>query len=221
MAVAYRPRAIRNMSDEAVVEFAQRGDEEAREHLLRKYRNVVLFKSRTLFIQGAEREDMIQEGMVGLYKAIRDFRRGHGCSFRTFADSCITRQMITATKGGVKYGKTAVLYEYSLRIASRDEDATNPLENAPDDSQNPVHWVIARETADELETSLRAALSTFEWTVFMMFMDGTSYQKIADELGCRPKSVDNALCRIRRKMDDYRQDNNGNNRHARTGPRAV
>lgn len=197
----FRRYALGSLPDEVVVELSKQGDLEGIDYLLRKYRSVVLFKSRSYFLQGADRDDMIQEGMVGLYKAIRDFRPDRSCSFRTFADVCITRQMITAVKSGVGQRQLPVIYSHALRAASREEGATDPLEAAPDsDIQDPERLLITRETVRELERLLRENLSPFEWTVFVGFTDGKSYLQIAEENECTPKSVDNALCRVRRKM---------------------
>ncbi|MBD3174215.1 MAG: sigma-70 family RNA polymerase sigma factor [Armatimonadia bacterium] len=198
-------RAWDRLPDEYVVELCKREDDpDALEHLLRKYRSVVLFKSRSYFLQGADRDDMIQEGMVGLYKAIRDFRPDRACSFRTFADVCITRQMITAVKSGVGQRQLAVVYSHALRGNYRDEATGDPLEAAPDsDQQDPEKLLITKETVRNLRAALKESLSPFEWNVFVGFSDGKSYQQIAEENDCTPKSVDNALCRVRRKVQRY------------------
>lgn len=169
----------------------------------------MLFKSRSYFLQGADRDDMIQEGMVGLYKAIRDFRPDRACSFRTFADVCITRQMITAVKSGVGQRQLPVVYSHALRGASRDDNPNDPLESAPDsDLQDPEKLLITRETVRQLKAALRESLSPFEWAVFMGFTEGKSYQQIAEENRCTPKSVDNALCRVRRKVQRFTVEEN-------------
>jgi RNA polymerase sporulation-specific sigma factor len=203
----FRRSALASLSDEVIVELSKQGDLESIDYLLRKYRSVVLFKSRSYFLQGADRDDMIQEGMVGLYKAIRDFRPDRACSFRTFADVCITRQMITAVKSGVGQRQLPVIYSHALRTATREDTTTDPLEAAADtDVQDPERLLITRETVRELQRLLRENLSPFEWTVFVGFTDGKSYLQIADENACTPKSVDNALCRVRRKMARFQDE---------------
>ncbi len=207
MATKFQRSALECLTDEEAVELCKTGSTDALDYLLRKYRSVVLFKSRSYFLQGADRDDMIQEGMVGLYKAIRDFRPDRSCSFRTFADVCITRQMITAVKSGVGQRQLPVVYSHSLRAAGRDDSSVDPLEAAPDnDSQDPEKLLITRETVRMLERTLRENLSPFEWNVFVGFSDGKSYQQIAEENACTPKSVDNALCRVRRKMQRFQTD---------------
>jgi RNA polymerase sporulation-specific sigma factor len=204
-------RALDRLSDEHIVELCKvTEDADALEHLLKKYKSVVLFKSRSYYLQGADRDDMIQEGMVGLYKAIRDFRPDRSCSFRTFADVCITRQMITAVKSGVGQRHLSVVYSHALRCSQRDEPGSDPLESAPDsDQQDPERLLITKETVRNLRAVLRESLSPFEWRVFVGFADGKSYQQIAEENGCTPKSVDNALCRVRRKVQRHQVEEEG------------
>lgn len=193
------------MPDELVVSLGKSGDVAATEYLLRKYRSVVLYKSRNYFLHGADRDDMIQEGMVGLFKAIRDFRADRACSFRTFADVCITRQMITAVKSSTGQRQLPLTYASSLSPGSRDEGAMDRLDVPADaDVVDPEQLLIARETVRELRSVLRQNLSEFEWNVFVGFSQGKSYQEIADEQGSTPKSVDNALCRVRRKVQRFR-----------------
>jgi RNA polymerase sporulation-specific sigma factor len=204
VAVAAGCYALERYPDEFVVELCRSNDPDAVDFLLRKYRSVVLFKSRSYFLQGADRDDMIQEGMVGLYKAIRDFRPDRACSFRTFADVCITRQMITAVKSGVGQRQLPIVYAHALRSNNRDDTGSDPLESAPDgDHQDPEKLLVARETVRRLRAALRDSLSRFEWNVFVGFSDGKSYQQIAEENCCTPKSVDNALCRVRRKVQKF------------------
>lgn len=205
MAAQIGYRALDRFPDEYIVELCKREDDaDALEHLLRKYKSVVIYKSRSYFLPGADRDDMVQEGMVGLYKAIRDFRPDRSCSFRTFADVCITRQMITAVKSGVGQRQLAVLYSHALRGNQRDESGSDPLEAVPDTNQhNPERQLLMRETIRTVRSILRDSLSPFEWNVFIGFADGKSYQQIAEENGCTPKSVDNALCRVRRKVQRH------------------
>jgi len=204
---SFRRYALQSLTDEAIVAMCKQGDLESIDYLLRKYRSVVLFKSRSYFLQGADRDDMIQEGMVGLYKAIRDFRPDRACSFRTFADVCITRQMITAVKSGVGQRQLPVVYSHALRTSGRDESVSDPLESAADhDILDPERLLVTRETVRELQRLLRENLSPFEWTVFVGFTDGKSYLQIAAENECSPKSVDNALCRVRRKMARFQDE---------------
>jgi len=198
-------RSYERYPDEYIVELGKQGDTAAVDYLLKKYKSVVLFKSRSYFLQGADRDDMIQEGMIGLFKAIRDFRPDRSCSFRTFADVCITRQMITAVKSGSSQRQLPLVYQTSLGGGSREEGGQDILDvPAPSEETDPERLLISRETVRELKQSLRENLSDFEWSVFLGFSQGKSYQEIADEHGSTPKSVDNALCRVRRKVQKFK-----------------
>lgn len=193
------------MPDERVVFLGKNDDAEAIEHLLQKYKSVVLFKSRSYFLHGADRDDMIQEGMIGLFKAIRDFKSDRDCSFRTFADVCITRQMITAVKSGAGQRQLPLIYAASLSGSAQEDGGNERFETAADtDIVDPEQVLIGRETIRELRALLRDNLSKFEWAVFVGFSEGKSYQEIADEQRSSPKSVDNALCRVRRKVHKFR-----------------
>lgn len=203
MPVSFVRQALELLSDEQLAERVHEGDERCCEYLLRKYRGIVLFKSRSYFLQGAEREDMIQEGMIGLYKSIRDFRPGKGCSFRTFADVCITRQMITAVKTREGERKLSIVFVCAL-LRYNEESGNNRLESAPDERAiDPQDILLIKETVRELENLVSKNLSTFEWDVFIRYVDGASYAQIMEELNCTYKSIDNALCRVRRKMQRF------------------
>jgi len=191
------------LTDEQVVERAQAGDAEAQEWLLAKYRKVVLFKTRSYFLWGCERDDMIQEGMFGLFKAIRDFRPGRKASFRTFADVCIERQLISATKSGWYPCHLPHLRAVSLADVPRGVlCATTP---------GAEEIVVGRAEAHEILARLAERLSPFEWRVAQGYGAGLSYTEIAireERPGAEArtrsspgwKGVDNALCRIRRKL---------------------
>jgi RNA polymerase sporulation-specific sigma factor len=192
------------MPDERVVQLGKLGDPEAVEHILRKYKQVVLFKSRSYFLRGADRDDMIQEGMIGLFKAIRDYRADRDCSFRTFADVCITRQMITAVKSATGQRHLPFVNAASLGSANAEEGTIEWFETtATVDAVDPEQVLMARETLHEIQTILKESLSEFEWCVFEGFSEGKSYQQIAEEQGSSAKSVDNALCRVRRKVHRF------------------
>ena len=196
------------MPDEHVVSLSRDGDADAVEHLLQKYKPIVLYKSRSYFLHGADRDDMIQEGMIGLFKAIRDFRADRDCSFRTFAGVCITRQMITAVKSGGGQRQLPLTYATSLDAGRRDKgDEARGDFVADTEVVDPEQVIIARESKRELRALLRDNLSQFEWCVFVSYTEGKSYQKIAEEQGSTPKSVDNALCRVRCKVQKFRDDN--------------
>ena len=193
------------MPDERVVFLAKGGDGEAIEHLLRKYKSVVLFKSRSYFLHGAGRDDMIQEGMIGLFKAVRDFCAGRDTSFRTFADICITRQMITAVKSGSGKKQWAHIYASSLDERRRDDDDPRVDAFADGVIPDPEQSLITRETNRQLRALLQQCdFTQIEWAAFVGRSEGKSYKKIAEEQSSTPKSVDNALCRVRRKIKRIR-----------------
>lgn len=193
------------MPDERVALLGKAGDGEAIEHLLQKYKSVVLDKSRSYFLPRADRDDIIQEGMIGLFKAVRDFRPDRDCSFRTFADVCITRQIITAIKTS---GRQKHLGHNSARSLDRQspDDTDDALVDtvANPSTSDPEQLLIARESVGELRALLRDNLSQLEWSVFVGYSENKSYQEIAREQGCSLKSVDNALCRCKRKVQKFR-----------------
>ena len=190
--------------DERVVLLAQDGDGVAIDRLLQKYKSVVLFKSRSYFLHGADRDDMIQEGMIGLFKAIRDFRPDRGCSFRTFANICIKRQMISAVKTGNGKKQGPHIYASSLDERPRDDDEPRVDIFADKVVPDPEQSLITREANRQLRALLRRSFSQIEWAAFTGRSKGKSYKEIAEEQGSTPKSVDNALCRVRRKIEKIR-----------------
>jgi RNA polymerase sporulation-specific sigma factor len=183
---------------------AQGGDQQASSDLVRKYRSLVRCKARSYFLVGGDREDVIQEGMIGLYKAIRDYDPSRLSSFRSFAELCVTRQMITAIKTATRR-KHAPLNTYvSLsRPATNDDEGERLLTDilAAKEVCDPAKIVISAWEGDYIRKGFCDSLSTFEADVLRLYMDGCSYQEIADKLGRHTKSVDNALQRIKRKME--------------------
>jgi RNA polymerase sporulation-specific sigma factor len=188
----------------ALVLAAQGGDQTASSELVRKYRTLVRCKARSYFLVGGDREDVIQEGMIGLFKAIRDYDPDRLSSFRSFAELCVTRQMITAIKTATRR-KHAPLNSYvSLsRSTTTDDEGERLLTDilAAKEVCDPATIVISAWEGDYIRKGFCEALSTFEADVLRLYMDGCSYQEIAEKLGRHTKSVDNALQRIKRKME--------------------
>jgi RNA polymerase sporulation-specific sigma factor len=183
---------------------AQAGDESASSVLMSRYRSFVRCKARSYFLAGADRDDVIQEGMIGLYKAIRDFRPERQASFRSFAELCVTRQLITAIKSASRQ-KHAPLNTYvSLhRPAVAEEEGDRVLSDilAARNVCDPAEVVIdAWETAT-IKEGFTGALSGFESDVLRLYVAGSSYNEIADQLGRHSKAVDNALQRVKRKVE--------------------
>lgn len=193
------------MGDEEVVTLAQGGDDVAQEYLINKYRNFVRAKARSYFLVGADREDIIQEGMIGLYKAIRDFRGDKLSSFRAFAELCITRQIITAIKTATRQKHIPLNSYVSLNKPVYDEDSDRTLLDVISGSSiaDPEELIISREEFDNIEEKMGEILSSLEWQVLMSYLEGKSYQEIALDLKRHVKSIDNALQRVKRKLERY------------------
>ncbi|WP_341479095.1 RNA polymerase sporulation sigma factor SigH [Heliobacterium chlorum] len=191
--------------DEEVVELAKEGDEEALEYLINKYKNFVRAKARSYFLIGADREDIIQEGMIGLYKAIRDFRCDKLSSFRAFAELCITRQIITAIKTATRQKHIPLNSYVSLNKPIYDEDSDRTLLDVISGTKitDPEELIISREEFDDIEEKMGEILSSLEWKVLMSYLEGKSYQEIAVDLKRHVKSIDNALQRVKRKLEKY------------------
>ena len=193
------------MIDEEVVEFAREGDDIALEYLINKYKNFVRAKARSYFLIGADREDIIQEGMIGRYKAIRDFRMDKLSSFRAFAELCITRQIITAIKTATRQKHIPLNSYVSLNKPIYDEDSDRTLLDVISGSKisDPEELIISREEFDDIEEKMGEILSSLEWKVLMSYLEGKSYQEIAEDLKRHVKSIDNALQRVKRKLERY------------------
>jgi len=191
-----------DMPDEEVAELAREGDGDALEYLLNKYKNFVRAKARSYFLIGADREDIVQEGMIGLYKAVRDFRSARLTSFRAFAELCITRQIITAVKTATRQ-KHAALNAYisiDLPVCDQEEERTfgETLTHAVCDG--PETATAGRELERELRGRIRQDLSELEAQVLLEYLEGNSYGEIAASLDLQVKQVDNALQRAKKKL---------------------
>ena len=200
-----------NMTDEEIVTDAKEKENSiALDFLINKYRNFVRAKARSYFLIGADREDIIQEGMIGLYKAIRDSRGDKLSSFRAFAELCVTRQIITAIKTATRQKHIPLNSYVSLNKPIYDEDSDRTLLDVLSGSKisDPEELVISREEFSDIEEKMGQILSDLEWKVLMAYLDGKSYQEIAVELDRHVKSIDNALQRVKRKLERY-LDNRG------------
>ena len=194
-----------NMPHEEAVALAQSGDGAALEHLLNKYKNFVRTKARSYFLIGADHEDIVQEGMIGLYKAIRDFKPEKLTSFRAFAELCVTRQIITAIKTATRQKHIPLNSYVSLNKPIYDEESDRTLldvisEDVPSD---PEAMLIDREDLSFIEGRIGEMLSDLEKQVLALYMEGKSYVEISAAMGRHVKSVDNALQRIKRKLLKY------------------
>ena len=197
------------MADEDIVEAANADNNVlAQEYLLHKYRNFVRGKAKSYFLIGAEREDIIQEGMIGLYKAIRDFRKDKQTSFRSFAELCVTRQIITAIKTATRQKHIPLNSYVSLNKPIYEKDSDRTLLDVISNGTrlvNPEEMIVRREEFIEIKNKMNTILSDLEWEVFMSYLDGKSYQETAKELHRHIKSIDNALQRVKRKVERYKE----------------
>ena len=193
------------MNDEQVVEMCHQGDSEAEEYLLNKYKNFVRAKARSYFLIGADHEDIVQEGMIGLYKAIRDFKPEKLSSFRAFAELCITRQIITAIKTATRQKHIPLNSYVSLNKPLYDEESDHTLLDVIMEGRisDPEELIINRENLGNIHNKISEVLSGLEQEVLQAYLDGKSYQEIADALGRHVKSIDNALQRVKRKLEKY------------------
>lgn len=204
----YTTRQYAECTDEEVVSLCRDGDSVAVEYLLNKYKNFVRSKARSYFLIGADHEDIVQEGMIGLYKAIRDFRPEKLSSFRAFAELCITRQIITAIKTATRQKHIPLNSYVSLNKPLYDEDSDRTLLDvcAEGHSANPEELIISQEDLRGIHQRIDEVLSGLEQEVLAAYLDGKSYQEIADNLGRHVKSIDNALQRVKRKLEKYLED---------------
>ncbi len=196
------PSYYAHLSDQEIVEIAQAGVTTAAEYLLYKYRSLVRTKVRSYFLLGAEKEDLLQIGMIGLWQAILDYRADKDISFLSFARICIERHVITAIKTATRQKQSPLNTSISLEYPSDDSESEWSLAEilVSDTTVDPEELVLKREDNRRLQDMLRRLLSDFEWRVLAGYQIGKSYREIACELQCKTKSVDNALARIKRKI---------------------
>jgi RNA polymerase sporulation-specific sigma factor len=190
--------------DEYLVALAKQGAPGACDRMVRRYYGFVRLKASSYFLIGGDSEDLIQEGMVGLYKAIRDYRSDRESSFRNFAELCITRQIITAVKTATRNKHTPLNSYVSFSqtpAAAGDEGESTMADVLPGSPvHDPVNQVISSEEVQSLVGCLTSVLSELESEVLSLYLDGRSYEEIAERLGCDTKTVDNALQRVKRKV---------------------
>ncbi|MCM3757793.1 MULTISPECIES: RNA polymerase sporulation sigma factor SigH [Sporosarcina] len=206
---AYAPRTVdfSTFSDEQLIGIIQEGNTDALDFLITKYQSFVRMKARSYFMMGGDKEDIIQEGMIGLYKAIRDFREDRLSSFKGFAELCIKRQIITAIKTATRQKHIPLNSSVSLDKPVYDEESDRTLMDVLTGSVNddPEDLMIYKENFVQMEVEMNKVLSSLEKEVLGLYLDGQSYQEISEELNRQVKSVDNALQRIKRKLERYMQ----------------
>ncbi|MDE5892653.1 MAG: RNA polymerase sporulation sigma factor SigH [Acetatifactor sp.] len=192
------------VSDEELIDRLRGGDSRITDYIMDKYKNLVRSKAKSMYILGGDNEDLIQEGMIGLFKAIRDYDCGRDASFYTFADLCISRQMYTAVQASNRQKHWPLNTYVSLSGNGRSREENEEIELAealsPDQDQNPETLFIDRERVEYLESQIDKELSSFEKQVLDLYLTGMSYSQIAKVLGREEKSTDNALQRLKGKI---------------------
>ncbi len=191
--------------EEMLVKMAKDGDVKAQDLIINKYKNVVRAKARSYFLIGADHEDIIQEGMIGLFKAIRDYQPSRMASFRSFAELCIKRQIITAIKTATRQKHMPLNSYISLNKPMYDEDSDRTLYDLMRNNRelNPENLIIRQEEKNTMEIKMGEVLSDLEMKVLNAYLDGKSYQEIAEEMKRPVKSIDNALQRVKKKFEKF------------------
>lgn len=205
--ISYNPQGQVQLDDGFLIALAKQGNPDAYDRLVRRYYGFVRLKASSYFLAGGDSDDLIQEGLVGLYKAIRDYRTDRESSFRNFAELCITRQIITAVKTATRNKHTPlnqyVSFSASPASATGDGDPTLDEVIPGPTVHDPVNQVISSEELRALVACLSTVLSDLESRVLSLYLDGHSYEAVGDKLGCDTKTVDNALQRVKRKVGTH------------------
>ena len=207
-----KEQIYKSAKDEELVLMAQNGDDAAQEYLLDKYKSLVRAKSRAYFLIGADSEDIIQEGMIGLYKAVRDYNEEKNASFRSFAELCVNRQMITAIKAATRQKHQPLNSYVSLNKPVYEEESEQTymdfLQSNSGSLLNPEALLIGQENKSFLEDQMVKNLSSFETRVLVLYLQGRSYFEISRGLDKPEKSIDNALQRVKKKLEKFLEEKN-------------
>ena len=193
------------LNDEEIIVLVRTGDQEAQDYILNKYKTMVKSKARAYFLMGADREDIIQEGMIGLYKAVRDYQPGKKTAFKSFADLCINRQIITAIKTASRQKHIPLNSSVSLnrQVYGSDEEETYMDFLKTEETTSPEAIFIGIENKNFIVEHFSKVLSGFESKVLNLYLQGKSYSKIAEITGKPEKSIDNALQRVKKKTEKF------------------
>lgn len=194
-----------NYRDEEIVKLAREGDLIAQDSLIQKYKKFVKNKAKAYFLIGADREDIIQEGMIGLFKAIRDYNEDRLATFKAFAEMCITRQIITAIKSATRQKHIPLNSYISLSKPIYEENSERTLMDmlTSEKVTDPETITVFKEELDYIEAKVADSLSNLEWRVLKEYLMGKSYQEISEDMDKPIKSIDNALQRVKRKLEVY------------------
>lgn len=202
---------LHELEDTQLVARARSGDDRCIEILLARYRNFARSKARSYFLAGSDKEDVVQEGMIGLFKAIRDFAEETGTPFRAFAELCISRQILTAIKTANRQKHQPLNSSVSLDAPAYGDDQSDRTVGdnfVGPQTHDPVELVISAEEIEAIRDTMKENLTELEGDVLRLYMDGKSYEEIAGVLGNHVKSIDNALQRIKRKLQRHIEQRN-------------
>ena len=188
-----------DLSDEQLIETLRAGDDSIMDYILNKYKPLVLGKANAMYLIGGDTDDLIQEGMIGLFKAIRDYRADKETSFFHFAELCINRQLYSAIEASNRK-KHAPLNSYVSFYSKNEEEGKSLAETLPDVSDNPEQMIIAQESIQQFWEDAKKRLSTMECEVLDAYLSGMNYRQIAEKMKKTPKAIDNALSRIKAKI---------------------
>ncbi len=200
---ASRSQPALELDDHYLIALAKQGRRDAMDRIIRRYHGFVRMKASSYFLIGGDSDDLVQEGLVGLYKAVRDYRTDRESSFRNFAELCITRQIITAVKTATRNKHTPLNQYVSFSqtpAAAGDSDSTLDEILPGPSTRDPVNQVISTEELKSLVACLSSVLSELESSVLSLYLDGNSYEEVGERLACDTKTVDNALQRVKRKV---------------------
>jgi RNA polymerase sporulation-specific sigma factor len=204
-------RCENELSDQDLVARFHGGDSEAIETLLRRYRSFARRKARSYFLVGSDADDVEQEALIGLYKAARDFRSDRQASFRAFAELCITRQIVTAIKTATRHKQQPLNQYVSISAPRPDDEGERSVDKllGADPASDPADQIVSKESMDEARRCMADLLTTLEVDVLRLYVEGNSYQDISERLGRHVKSIDNSLQRIKRKVNQRLQQQEG------------
>ena len=193
------------MTDEELIDRLREGHEDIRDYLMEKHKNLVRKKARAMYLMGGDSDDLIQEGMIGLYKAIRDYDGSRGASFHTFAELCISRQLYSAVEASRRQKHQPLNFYVSIYDKENEDSANNQLAmgGLSDWTRNPEELMIDQENLTSMEEEISRKLSRFEKEVLNLYLSGMNYSQIAETLGKGSKTTDNALQRIRKKIKNF------------------
>ena len=199
--MAYRNADYEPYTDEELIDRLRRGEDTIMDYICDRYKNLVRSKAKSMFILGADSDDLIQEGMIGLFKAIRDYRMEKDVSFYHFADLCITRQIYHAVEASQrkKHQPLNTYISLNAQMGQEGEDTLQDLLESVE-NPNPEQLLIDQENANDIQEKLYKNLSKFERQVLLLYLQGSNYRQIAKQLHKEPKAIDNALQRIRGKI---------------------